>query len=326
MGNSLATSASRTGRRTVAAFALLLLLSGCGADAGAADRPAEGLLVLTTGDPTDLDVLAAKKDSEDAVAIGLPLPDEEAAWISAGKGGVLLVTTKIGHLLTSEPVDPRGAAADLAGLEWEPVEAASDAGALPTPAWFATWDPGGARFAALAGDLYGGGEMDLLVVEPGKHQLTTIPLKRRLRAVAPVWLDADRVILSTGTAVVHFSILVDTASGKIAKGRPGVRRIATSGDGSVIATTAGPGEPIVLRSSKGWLTDDGTSIGSVDVPNGFTDAIALALDESGKRLAIVWLGEDGTPRYDVHDGADGWRRVWSQPMTGTTTAEVAWLR
>ena len=129
MGNSLATLASRPGRRTAATLAVLLLLSACQADAGAAEQPAEGLLVLTGGDAAELAVLAAKQDSDEPVAIGLPLPDDDATWISAGKDGTLVGSTADGGLVTSDPVDPGGAAADLAGLEWRPVEAADESGA-----------------------------------------------------------------------------------------------------------------------------------------------------------------------------------------------------
>ena len=58
MGISLATLASRPGRRAAATLAVLLLLSACRADAGAAEQPAEGLLVLTGGDAAELAVLA----------------------------------------------------------------------------------------------------------------------------------------------------------------------------------------------------------------------------------------------------------------------------
>ncbi len=327
MGNSLATFASRPGRRAAATLAVLLLLSACGADAGAAEQPAEGLLVLTGGDAAELAVLAAKRDSEEPVAIGLPLPDDDATWISAGKGGSLVGSTPDGSLVTSDPVDPGGAAADLAGLTWRPVEAADAAGgSLAAPASFPTWDPGGRRFAALGGDLLGGGDMQLLLVEPGEGKATSIALKRALLAAPPAWLDGQRVALVTGSTDKPATVVVDTANGKIARGPSGERRLATSGDGSVIATSAGPGSPILLRSSRGWLADDGTSTGSVEVPDGFVDAISLALDQGGRRLAIVWLGEDGVPRYDVHDGKDGWRRVWSQPLPGTSAAVVTWLR
>lgn len=327
MGNSLATLASRPGRRAAATLAVLLLLSACQADAGAAEQPAEGLLILTGGEVAQLVVLAAKRDSDDPVAIGLPVPEEDATWISAGKGGTLAGGTAGGGLVTSDPVDPRGAAADLAGLEWRPVKAADESGgSLATPASFPIWDPGGRRFAALGGDLLGGGDMRLLLVDPGEGKSTAIALKRALLAAPPVWLDGQRVALVTGSTAEPTTIVVDTANGKIVKGPAGERRLATSGDGSVIATSAGPGAPILLRSSRGWLADDGTSTGSVEVPDGFVDAISLALDAGGRRLAIVWLGEDGVPRYDVHDGTDGWRRVWSQPLPGTSAAVVAWLR
>ena len=327
MGNSLATLASRPGRRVAAILAVLLLLSACQADAGAAEQPAEGLLVLTGGDVAKLVVLAAKQDSDEPVSIGLPLPDDDATWISAGRGGALVGSTTGGGLATSDPVDPGGAAADVAGLEWRPVETADESGAaLATPVSFPTWDPGGRRFAALGGDLLGGGDMHLLLVDPGESKATSIALKRALLATPPVWLDGQRVALVTGSTKEPATIVVDTANGKIAKGPAGERRLATSGDGRVIATSAGQGAPIMLRSSRGWLADDGTSTGSVEVPDGFVDAISLALDADGRRLAIVWLGEDGVPRYDVHDGTDGWRRVWSQPLPGTSAAVVAWLR
>jgi hypothetical protein len=326
MGTPLASFASRPGRRAAATLALLLLLAGCEAAAGTADRPVEGLLILTRADAASLVVLAAKDDSDEAVSIGLPLPDGDATWISAGEGGVLVGSMADGKLATSDPVDPRGAAADIAGLDWTSVKATDDAGRPLTAAGLATWAPGGGRFAALAGDLRGGGDITILVVETKDGKVKAVPLKRALLPSPPVWLDANRLVLLTGTAAEPATIVVDTASGKVTDGPSGDRRLATSADGKVIATSAGAGAPVVLRSSKGWLADDGTSIGSVEVPDGFGEAISLALDATGDRLAIVWRGEDGKSRSDVHDGTDGWRRVWSQPVAGTATTAVAWLR
>jgi hypothetical protein len=231
-----------------------------------------------------------------------------------------------GKLATSDPVDPRGAAADIAGLDWTSVKATDDAGRPLTAAGLATWAPGGDRFAALVGDLRGGGDITILVVDTKDGTVKAVPLKRALLPSPPVWLDANRLVLLTGSASEPATIVVDTASGKLTDGPSGDRRLATSADGKVIATSAGAGAPVVLRSSKGWLADDGTSIGSVEVPDGFREAISLALDATGDRLAIVWRGEDGKARSDVHDGTDGWRRVWSQPVAGTATTAVAWLR
>ena len=328
MGTSLATLASRPGRRPAATIALLLLLlAGCDAAAGTPVHPVEGLLILTKGDSARLDLLAAKRDPEKSVAIRLPLPADDITSISAGDDGVLVASTADGDIATSDPVDPRGSAADIAGLEWTPVEATDEDGAvLAGPARFAVWDPGGGRFAALGGDLQGGADRTLLLVDPGDGRLTTIDLKRPLLSGPPVWLDASRLALLSSTPSDLAPIVVDTTSGKVTNGPAGDRRLATSADGSVIATSAGEGAPVVLRSSKGWLADDGTSIGSVELPDGFTEAISLALDATGDRLAIVWRAEDGTARADVHDGTDGWRRVWSEPLAGTAAAAVAWLR
>ncbi len=319
MGSSLATLASRPGRRAAATLAVLLLLAACQADAGAAEQPADGLLVLATDEPASLDVLATRPESDGAVAIGLPLPADGATWISAGRGGILVATTADGGMVTSDPVDPRGSAVDVASLEWRPVEVKDESGAsLPPRIWSATWDPSGRRFAAFSGDR---GDYSLLLVDPKEGTLTTIPLDMPLLADAPVWLDDNRLALVRGRVQEPVSNVLDTSNGKIAKGPAGELHLATSADGTVVATSAGAGKPVVLRSSKGWLADDGTSIGSVDVPEGFTEAIRLALDATGRRLAIVWLREDGTTESHVHDGADGWRRVLA-----TRGGEVAWLR
>lgn len=319
MGIPLATPASRPGRRAAATLAILLLLSACQADAGAAERPADGLLVLSTDEPTNLDVLASKPGSDGAVAIGLPLPADGVGWISAGRGGILVATTADGRLVTSDPVDPRGSAVDVASLEWRRVEAKDESGvSLPARIWSATWDPSGRRFAALSGDR---GDYALLLVDPTEGMLTTIPLDLPLLANAPAWLDADRLALLKGRGQDPESIAIDTTDGKIAKAPAGEHHLATSADGTVVASSAGAGKRVVLRSSKGWLADDGTSIGSVDVPEGFTEAIGLALDATGRRLAIVWARDDGTTECHVHDGADGWRRVLSHPAS-----VVAWLR
>jgi len=260
--------------------------------------------------------------------MGIPLatpasrPEDGASWVSAGRGGVLVGTTADGQLVTSDPVDQRGSAVSVAALDWQPVEATDESGgSVPTPAWFPTWDPSGERFAALGGDLSDNAAVTMLIIDPGQGKLPPLKPKQAVLAGPPAWLDANRVALLSGSAAEPTSILVDTASGKATNGPTGERRLATSADGKVIATSAGPGAPVVLRSSKGWLADDGTSIGSVEVPQGATEATALALDATGKRLAIVWLREDGITQCDIHDGADGWRRVLSHAAT-----VVAWLR
>ena len=138
MGTPLATFASRPGRRTAATLALLLpLLVGCDAAAGTPAQPVEGLLVLTKGDSARLDVLAAKRDPNEAVAINVPLAP--AMWPGSRPG-----TTGSSSPAPATATSPRatrsirrGSAAEIAGLEWTPVEATDDAGAsLTEPARF----------------------------------------------------------------------------------------------------------------------------------------------------------------------------------------------
>ena len=200
MGNSLATLASRPGRRAAATLAVLLLLSACQADAGAAEQPAEGLLVLTGGDAAELVVLAAKQDSDEPVAIGLPVPDDGATWISAGKDGTLVGSTADGGLVTSDPVDPRGAAADLAGAG---VAAGRSRGRVRRIAGDARIVPdlgsGRPPVRSPRGRSAGGGDMHLLLVDPGEGKADIDRLEACAPAAPPAWLDGQRVALVTGS-------------------------------------------------------------------------------------------------------------------------------
>ena len=128
MGIPLATLASRPGRRAAATLALLLLLSGCEAAAGTADQPVEGLLILTTADATSLDVLAAKRTRTRPSPSGCRCRTGTRPGSRPGRTGVLVGSTADGTLVTSDPVDPRGSAVDIAGLEWRPVKATDEAG------------------------------------------------------------------------------------------------------------------------------------------------------------------------------------------------------
>ena len=162
--------------------------------------------------------------------------------------------------------------------------------------------------------------MSLLIVHPGEGTLTTIATKQAV-AGPPAWLDASRVALPTGTAAEPTSILVDTAGGKVSKGPAGERRLATSADGAVIATSAGAGAPVTLHSTKGWLTDERTSIGSVDVPEDFAEAVAspwIYRTAAGDRVAARRRDERIlTSTTETMDGA---------ASSSSRGSAVAWLR
>jgi hypothetical protein len=316
------------GRRlglTAAALAGLLAIGGCQPEPTGGEATLEGLLVLAggSGGGSTLEAYAVREDGP--VVLDIELPRGGTAWVSAGLASVLVATSTDGELRTSDPVDPRGPAVDLAALRWRDVEATVPGGDRPSgPAWFAAWDPSGDRFAALGGDLPGGEDMSLVLIDPAAGSALEIPLRRPLLAAPPVWLDEDRVAVLGGGSSEPAAFIVDTTSAEVVDGPTGDRRMATSGDGRVVAVTAGADAPVVVRSTEAWLAADGTSIGAIDPP-AEASAIAMALDTDGDRLAIVWLGPDGV-RVDVHDGGDGWRRVASQPLDGAAAAAVCWLR
>jgi hypothetical protein len=306
----------------VVAFAAM----ACQADATASGGPADGLLILSKGEPPALQVLVTARDDDDPIPIAVPLPEGDADWISAGGGGLLVATTVDGRLFMSDPVDPSGPAAELAALDWRRVDETEDGPVFDGPASFATWDPAGRSYALLAGDLVDGADMRLVVVDTASPAPVEVALGQPLLPAPPIWLDADRVALVGGSADAPETLIVEVGSGEIGGGPAGERRIAMSGDGRIVATSGGPGAPIIVRSSRAWLAEDGTSIGTIDPPDGVTEAIAMALDAKGDRLAVVWLDADGAPRYDVHDGTDGWRRVSASTIPGASSAVLAWLR
>ncbi len=121
--------------------------------------------------------------------------------------------------------------------------------------------------------------------------------------------------------------IIDTTTGEQTEGPSGDRLLATSVDGKRVATMADQGAPIVIRDMAGWLAGDGSSIASIEPPNGSTTAITFALDTTGQRLAVAWAASDGSVTLAVHDGRSGWRRV-SKPSIGKSArgAVVAWRR
>jgi len=312
--------------RTLTAFVVVLASAACQADAAGGGGTTDGLLILSKGETPALEVLVGGQDAADPVPVVVPLPATNANSIAAGGGGILAATTADGRLFVSDPVDPGGSAAELAGLDWQRADTTDGSAAFEGPAWFATWDPGGRAYALLAGDLLDGGDMRLVVVDTASPTPVEIALQRPLLAAPPAWLDADRIAVVAGATAAPETLVVEVASGEVSPGPAGARRIAVSGDGKVVATSGGPGAPVVIRSTRAWLAEDGTSTGTIEPPQGVTEVIAIALDADGDRLAVVWLDADGAPRYDVHDGTDGWRRVFDATILGATSAAVAWLR
>jgi hypothetical protein len=307
-------------RRPVGAALVLLCATSLGACAEAPpnDAALNGLVALVAAsDGTSLTGWSGSTGD----GVPIDLPDGQPVWVATGRSDVLAATFAGGSTATSDRVRLGKP------LAWRVVHAVDPAGDLPAePAFFATWDPQGGRFAELAGDLTSGGSVQLVLIDPTVSTAFEIPIDRPVVAAPPAWLDGNRVVIVTGDAAAPRATIVDTATGDLTDGPSGGRLLATSADGARIATTAGAGAPIVIRDTAAWLSGDGSALGSIEPPDAKATAIAFALDATGRRLAVAWAAENGTVSLAVHDGQAGWRRA-ARPNVGPATgAVVAWLR
>lgn len=299
-------------------MALLLAVGvvGCGNDAST-DARLGGLLVLA-GDTSGGELRAWGDDPEDIDGAFIPTP-KSTAWVMAGRADVLVAVVGEGSLRISEPLRPDREASwsrpEALGVDGEPAKG---------PFYFPTWDPEGGRFAALAGDL--DAEARLTLVDPTVGSALEVDLGRAVAAAPPAWVGDDLVAVLTGTTDDPGSILVDTTTSEVVVGPRGARLIATSSDGATIAVVGDEGDPVTIRTTDAWLTDDGSAIGSVDPPPDAITASAIALDPQGARLAIAWLTDAGVIRVAIHDRALGWRRVAEPSIGDAPAAVVAWRR
>jgi hypothetical protein len=293
------------------------VLGACSNTAGSAAGASDGLLALAAGsDGTTLTGWDASGDPGTSIT----LPDGDAVWVATGRADVLAAALTSGKTTTSDPIHLGKP------LAWRVVAAVDPTGHAPAgPDSFVTWDPEGGRFATLAGDLGSGRGMRVVLIDPSVGAAFEIPIDRSVVAAPPAWIDGDRLLIVTGDAAQPKATIVDTTTGEMADGPGGVRLLATSANGRRIATMAGQGAPVVIRETSAWLTGDGSSVGSVDPPNGAT-AIAFALDASGQRLAVAWVAKDGSVSLTVHDGRSSWRRLAQPSIEAARGAVVAWRR
>ena len=227
---------SRFGVAAVLACAMAVA-AGCGdpkpsgGQAGAAD----GLIVLAaTADGTAL----LGWDGSSREGIPITLPKSDATWIATGRADVLAAVLPQGTTATSDPVHLGDR------LVWRPVKATDPTGKTPVgPDFFVAWDPEGGRFATLAGDLPGGGAVNVVLIDPSAASAYEIEIDRAVVAAPPVWIEPDRLVLVTGDAAAPLAAVVDTTTGEVTDGPSGDRLLAASGDGKRIATMAAPGRP-----------------------------------------------------------------------------------
>jgi hypothetical protein len=293
-------------------------LGACSNSEPSADVAPDGLIALVAG--TGATSLRGWDDSGGA-AVPISLPDGDTVWVAAGRADVLVATLADGKTATSDPVHLGKP------LKWRAVKAVEPNGDTPKgPDSFATWDTEGGRFATLAGDLLTGDAIRLVLVDPSVGTAFEIPLDQSVLAAPPAWIDGDRLAIVTGDAAEPATTIIDTATSESTAGPSGARLLATSANGRRIATMAGQGTPVVVRDTAGWLSNDGSSIASIDPPSDAATAIAFALDATGQRLAVAWASKGGDVTIAVHDERSGWRRVAQPPIGPARGAVVTWLR
>jgi len=293
------------------------IVAACTSIATSNEPDLGGLLVLS-GKPGDSS-LQTWEHGAAAKEPGAVKTPTGTTWVAGGLADVLVAGLVDGSLRTSDPLSDTTAT-------WHKVAAKGAEGTVVQgPFYFPTWDPEGGRFAALAGDL--DADPRLTLVDPSTGSAFEVALGRPVVEAPPAWVGDDLVAVAVGDASTPGAVLVDTTTAKVRDGPSGGRLLATSADGATIAVVGGrDGDGITIRTTEGWLSGDGSSVGSIDPPPNAVAPVSLALDAKGTRLAIAWLTDGGTVDVAIHDRTDGWRRVASLDQGKVAGAEVAWLR
>ena len=218
-------------------------------------------------------------------------------WIAAGDGGQLAATLVDQTLRTSDALHPGGR------QTWRKADLVDAEGAhVDGPFLFPIWDPGGVRYAVLAGGL--DADPRLVVADPETGTAVEHLLDPTVVPAPPAWLGDDRILVVTGTDDALTSSVVDTTSGDATAGPDGARLVATSGDALTVAV-AGPGrDPVTVRTTSDWLAGGGSTVAKIDPPDGAVAVTSLALDADGSRLAIAWLTDGGSVRVLAYGRAD----------------------
>ena len=300
--------------------ALVVLAAACSnpTSSGESASAPDGLIALVAdADETTL----VGWDGGGGEATPIDLPKGDVTWVATGLQDVLAAVRDDGSSATSDPVRLGKP------LAWRDVDARDPSGDAPAgPAYFAAWEPDGGRYAMLAGDLLTGEDIRVVLIDPALETAFEIEMDESVVAAPPVWLDAERLLVVTGDAGAPLATIVAVESGEQTEGPSGDRLLATSADGKRVATMADQGSPILIRDMAGWLAGDGSSIASIEPPDGSTTAITFALDTPGQRLAIAWAANDGSVTLAIHDGRSSWRRVARPDIGDARGAVVAWRR
>jgi len=305
------------------AVVTLLAAIGGAAAAGCETEPTDasagdGLLVLA-GDVGSVKLTVREDGGRRSRAVELPAPG--TTWIAAGRANVLLATVTDGRTFVSDPLgddDPAWRLVEPVTLTDEPPR---------TPLFYGTWDPPGSVYAQLGADFSDDRGMRAVVTDPSLDQAVEVPMETRQAVPAPpAWIDDDRIALVSGNGDRTEAVIVDSATQESEPGPRDVRLIATSGDAATAAVWAGSDGDVEVLSTEAWLVGDASGT-RISPPAGASAPVVLALDDQGRRLAVVWADGDGTPTsISIHLASDDWARATTFDLGDASAAMVAWLR
>ena len=141
-------------------------------------------------------------------------------------------------------------------------------------------------------------------------------LKQARAPGPPAWLDDNRVALADRERRRTRRRSWSTPpAGKSRRDRRANGAWRPPPTGASIATSAGPARRSSCARRRVGSPTTGRRSAPSRCPRASSKRSALALDATGRRLAIVWLREDGTTQCDVHDG-DGRMAARAEPRWG----------
>ena len=250
----------------------------------------DGLVVLT-GDALGI-------GTADGALVGLAGPGGPVSGLSAAHGR--LVVQAAGPAFAIADITQAGAA-----MTWQPIELAPTEVRLTLSA--PALSPGGNLLAFTASEPGTTDAFQVVTLDLAKSDRRSQSFDRESNG-PPVWIDDTSLLIEVvpipgGTRFLR----LDTASSRVEPVRADGFGLAISGDGSVLAVASSDGSVVAVPAAD-WLAGNPPDEGAIVDASGHP--FALAVDRTGRRIAIGYADEGGDPAsiaVFVREGR-GWRR------------------
>jgi hypothetical protein len=268
----------------------------------------DGLVVLTGG--------ALGIGTADGVLVGLAGPGGSVSGLSAANGR--LVVEAAGPVFAIADITQAGSA-----MTWQPIELAATEvrQTLSAPAL----SPSGSLLALTASEPGTTESFQVFTLDLTKGDRRSQSFDRESNG-PPVWIDGTSLLVEVvpipgGTRFLR----LDTASSSVNPVRADGFGPAISGDGSVLAVASTDGSVVAVPAAD-WLAGNPPDEGAI--VDASAHPFALAVDRTGRRIAIGYADDGGDPTsiaVFVREGG-GWRRSATSIMVapGTPTM-LGWV-